>query len=135
MFTYRSVIRLHHTDAAGVVFFVSLFALAHECYEAFLDTAIPLGQLLDDGDIVIPIVHADADFKLPLRVSDPVRIEMVARAIGQTSFALDYVFRMTDDSIAAQVSTVHAAVSKASQESTAVPEPILAQLRTIAVPS
>jgi len=72
MFGYNCVIRLHHTDAAGVVFFASLFTLAHECYEAFLDNVSPLGKLLTDGDVLIPIVHAEADFKLPLRVSGAV---------------------------------------------------------------
>jgi len=132
MFGYSCVIRLQHSDAAGVVYFASLFALAHECYEAFLDSEIPLGQLLTDGDVVIPIVHAEADFKLPLHVSDQVRIEMTARTIGRTSFTLDYLFRMADNRIAAQVSTAHAVVSQSNQESSAVPERILAQLRTIA---
>jgi len=132
MFEYKTVIRLQHTDAAGVVFFASLFALAHECYEAFLDAENPLGQLLA-SDIAIPIVHAEADLKLPLRVSDHVRIEMVARSIGETSFTLDYVFRTDDDQMATQVSTVHAVISKSSQKSIAIPEAVLTQLRTIAV--
>jgi len=132
MFEHKTVIRLQHTDAGGVAFFASLFALAHECYEAFLDGVCPLGQILA-SDIAIPIVHAEADFRSPLHVSDHVRIEMVARSIGETSFTLDYVFRTDGDQMATQVSTVHAVISKSSQKSIAIPEAILTQLRTIAV--
>ena len=34
-----SVVRLHHTDAAGVIFCSRLLELAHEAYEALLDEA------------------------------------------------------------------------------------------------
>jgi len=126
---------LQHTDAAGVVFFVNLFAMAHECYEAFLDEACPLGRLLDGGeDIIMPIVHAEADFRRPLRISDRVIIEMVATAIGRASFTLSFTLRTADDKVAARVSTTHATISKESWKATAVPEQILAHLTTIAVP-
>ena len=36
-FEIKSSIKLHDTDAAGVVFFVSHFRIAHTAYEEFLE--------------------------------------------------------------------------------------------------
>ena len=133
MFEHRVTVRLQHTDAAGVAFFANVFIMAHECYEAFLDNACPLGRFLGDSeDVIMPIVHAEADFERPLRISDRVTIQMVATAIGRASFTLSYTLRTADDKVAARVSTAHATVSKETWKATALPEQILAHLKTIA---
>jgi hypothetical protein len=46
MYTYQTTIRLHHTDAAGVVFFSNLFVIAHDAYESFLESHLTLNTLL-----------------------------------------------------------------------------------------
>ena len=58
MYKYKTVIRLRHTDSAGIIFFVSLFDLAHECYESFLDPDFSLTSVIEQGEILMPIVHA-----------------------------------------------------------------------------
>ena len=66
MYHYQTTIRLHQTDAAGVVFFSNLFVIAHDAYESFLESHLPLNAILSDGVYIIPIVHAEADYLLPL---------------------------------------------------------------------
>ena len=61
MFEYKTTVRMFNTDAAGISFFASAFLYAHECYEAFMDDHLPLGKMLEDGEYLVPIVHAEAD--------------------------------------------------------------------------
>ena len=42
MYEYNTAIRMQHTDAYGVVFFASVFVLAHECYESFFERTVSL---------------------------------------------------------------------------------------------
>ena len=37
IFYYQTKIKLHETDAAGVIFFNNLFKIAHDAYEALLE--------------------------------------------------------------------------------------------------
>ena len=74
MYKYRTVIRLHLTDAAGVAYFANLFVLAHECYESFLEQDESLGSIIEQKEFIIPIVHAQADYRMPLKLSEKVVI-------------------------------------------------------------
>ena len=37
MFTYQTKIKLHDTDAAGVIFFANQFKIIHDAYESLLE--------------------------------------------------------------------------------------------------
>ncbi len=88
MYTYLTKIRLHHTDAAGILFFSNLFILAHDCYESFLDPDITFNMMFNDLDLVMPIVHAEADYHRPLRASDNLEIKLGLAKIGESSLPL-----------------------------------------------
>lgn len=114
-YTHRCVIGLHHTDAAGVVFFGRLFTLAHDAYQAFMaERGLPLGGILRDAPYVLPVVHAEADFHAPLRVDDAVEVELAVERVGKTSFTLVSTFRTPAGTAAATVRTVHAAADRAA---------------------
>lgn len=91
MYTFETTVRLHDTDAAGVIFFARQLTLAHSAFEHFLESVgLGLGPMLEHADYRIPIVHAEADYKAPIRVGDRLRIHITAGRIGSTSFTLDY---------------------------------------------
>ena len=71
MYTYQTKIKLHETDAAGLLFFSNQFKLVHDAYEELLETiGLGFAELIRNKDYFLPIVHAEADFKLPLFVDD-----------------------------------------------------------------
>ena len=128
-FRYDTRISLHHTDAAGVLFYSRLFELAHDAYERFLESAgFPLSELLDGRERLLLIVHAEADYHSPLRVADPVTIVVRPAGIGRHSFTLSYEFYTTGEKVAARVQTVHVAVDAASGRKAELPGPLRAGL-------
>lgn len=112
MFNHPTVIQLHHTDAAGILFFGHLFMLAHDAYQAAMAAlGLDLRRILDDGAYLLPIVHAEADFKAPLRVGDAIDIRVRVERLGRGSFTLVYDFVQGTGDVAATARTVHAAMA------------------------
>ncbi|MGE5152913.1 MAG: acyl-CoA thioesterase [Bdellovibrio bacteriovorus] len=106
-FEHAFEIRLHDTDAAGVLFFGHLFRHAHDAYEALMAAAgLPLQDLIRAG-ISLPIVHAEADFRTPMRQGDHIRVEVRVAEIRHRSFSLDYRFIHAHGDSCARARTVH----------------------------
>lgn len=108
-FKHASTIRLSQTDAGGVVYFAEYFNIAHQCYEAFLDTVMPVQAGIEAG-ILMPIVHAEADYQSPLRVSEKIVTELSTHKIKRSSYVMDYRIQKEDGSTAVTVQTVHAVI-------------------------
>ncbi|MAD59977.1 MAG: hypothetical protein CMH49_00505 [Myxococcales bacterium] len=110
MFRYSTCLKLRDTDAAGVAFFASYYAIAHDAYEAFLsEQGYSLVSWLDQ--VHLPIVHSEADYKAPLRLGDAFTIEVTCLRIGERSFTINYDF-CVEDKVSASLKTVHVAVQK-----------------------
>ena len=134
MFAHDTRVTLRDTDAAGITFFANHFTLAHVAYEAFLQHhGFPLGELLKTSPYLLPIVHAEADFRHPLQLGAAVRIEVTAARIGTKSFTLKYVMKTDDGAVASTVETVHAVIERAVWKSTEIPERLRAALHSIQV--
>ena len=111
MFAHETAIRLHHTDAAGVMFYARLFELMHEAFEEMLDQiGYPLPEDLADADIGYPIVHAEAHYRQPMRLGNRVTVHIDVLEIRPHSFMLQYRFALPDGRVAAKARTAHAAV-------------------------
>ncbi|MHC5173113.1 MAG: acyl-CoA thioesterase [Planctomycetota bacterium] len=121
MYTYQTTIRLHHTDAAGVVFFSHLFVIAHDAYETFLESHLRLNAILSEGVYIIPIVHAEADYLLPLSLSEKIRVELCLEQKGSSSFDLGYVIKKT----------IHTVQLKEDQKTVPIPDPLRNALEAI----
>lgn len=91
-FCYPYVVRFRDTDAAGVVFFAHLLAICHQAYEASLGEAgIDLGTFFSaQGELAVPIIHATADFKAPLRCGDRLWITGYPVPLGESRFEVQY---------------------------------------------
>lgn len=116
----KTTVRMHMTDAAGVVFYANLFVLAHDYYERWLEQYITLSEILEK-DIQIPIVHAEADYNLPIRLSDSITIELALVKKQSTSFTLQYTFLNADGKPAAQVQTVHVVIDGQTRQPMKIP--------------
>jgi 1,4-dihydroxy-2-naphthoyl-CoA hydrolase len=131
MFKIERTVRLHDTDAGGVVYFAHQLRIAHEAFEAFLDSVgIGVARLIDDG-CHLPIVHAEADFTAPLRVGDLVTVEVAADRIGETSFTVLYRFLKSGRTAAGNARTVHVALDAKAGAKRKIPEPLRAALKSL----
>jgi YbgC/YbaW family acyl-CoA thioester hydrolase len=133
MYTHQTTIRLHHTDAAGLLFFAEQFKLAHDAYESFMESiGFPFAPLLRASQYLLPIVHAEADFGAALNTGDKIAIQVTAERIGDTSFTLGYALLRNGSDPVGAVKTVHVLIDKRTgQAITLLPE-LRARLAAIA---
>ena len=126
MFLYKRTIHLSETDATGVLYFSQAFKIAQEAFEVFLSSReFSLNEMISKEDFVMPIVHAQSDYTVPLRVGDAVEIQLEAIEVGRSSFTL--CTRFYDPRRDVEVGTtkiVHVVVSKQTGKSISIPPAI-----------
>jgi 1,4-dihydroxy-2-naphthoyl-CoA hydrolase len=128
---YRFRIALHDTDSAGVLFFGHLFRHAHDAYEAAMARiGWPIDRLIRGGELGLPVVHADADFRRPLRHGDPVRVALAVETVARERFTVGYQF-WRDDERAAIAKTVHVAIDPRSGGVCALPRALVQALERL----
>lgn len=131
MFIHTTTVRLHDTDAAGVLYFANQFRLAHEAYEAFMELAgASLPAMLKKGNLALPIVHAESDYRTPLRVGDILTITLRLHRLGKTSFTLASRISANGQT-AGYVTTTHVAIHRRSGGKTPLPPALKRALQTI----
>ena len=133
MFSYSTRLKLRDTDAAGVAFFAAYYAIAHDAYEAFLESAdAPLHSWL--SEVHLPIVHSEADYKAPLTLGTSFSVNIHCERLGTKSFTLSYQFS-SDHQVFANLKTVHVTVSSgfAKTKAISIPNELKDLLNTIMV--
>lgn len=129
MFTYQTTIKMHETDAAGFLFYGYLFTIAHDAYEAFLDSAgFSISSILRDSDFMIPIVHAEADYYIPVSVSDRITVQLQIENIGETSFSIIYDIINEMGKIIAHAKTIHTVIDKQHKNKMKIPNAVITAL-------
>jgi 1,4-dihydroxy-2-naphthoyl-CoA hydrolase len=131
-FRYRFQIRLHDTDAAGVLFFAHLLRHAHDAYESMMHTSgLPLDAWLrEPGRPALPITEASARFERPMRHGDQIEVELRVDELRRRSFALGYVFRDAAGRTCALARTVHVMIGdEGNTEATHLPDDLARVLR------
>lgn len=125
MYKHTTTIKLHDTDAAGVLFFGNQFKLIHDAYQAMLEeSGVNFKHLVMESDYALPIVHAESDYKGHVGVGDKLTIAVRLESIGTTSFTLEYTLLNARKDIVGTASTVHAAIDKETCEKIPLPEEI-----------
>jgi len=129
MYRYQTKIKLHETDAAGVLFFTNQLKMAHDAYESLLESiGFGFTELVRGKDFFLPIVHSESDYKSPLSVGDPVEIQATVANIGKTSFTLTYKLFDATQTIVGTARTVHVAVDKKTRQKIPLPADLHAKL-------
>ncbi|SPD75698.1 conserved hypothetical protein [uncultured Desulfobacterium sp.] len=131
MYNYTITIRLHHTDAAGILFYASLFTIAHECYETFLEPEVTFHSMVNELGLIMPIVHAEADYHKPLRVSDRITIRLSLANMGNSSFSLRYDIYTENNEHAATIKTIHVIRDSTGKNPISLPEKLKQKLRIL----
>lgn len=123
MFEYVRRVGMRDADAAGIMFFARYLSLVHEAYEEmFALHGANFKDLIDAHGIILPIVHVDADYRLPLAVSDRTTIALAVTDIKQRTYRVVFKFYRDDRQLAAEGNIVHACVDYGSRK--AVPLPV-----------
>ncbi len=120
-------IRFQDVDAAGILFFARVFDLFHDAFFAGLaDRGIRFPEVLAAGRWASPLVHAEADYRRPMRFGDRVVVELARVEFGATSITTRYRIRGADDPerLHASGHLVHAFVSLPDFRSCPVPEEV-----------
>jgi len=115
-------VRLKHSDAAGVIFFANAFQVEQEFFERWLESGgLSLRGMLDGSHAPTPVVHCEADYRMPIRCGDRLTARIDAIEIGRSAFTLSWKFSLGDaQAIAARVKRV--AIDRRAGESTDLPE-------------
>lgn len=89
--TIRYRIRWGDTDAAGIVFYPNYFHwFDMATHEFFRSIGLTVTQLMDEG-VVLPILNATSDFKMPLYYDDEVEVRSSISEVRNKSFRIDHV--------------------------------------------
>ncbi|HEU0006250.1 MAG TPA: thioesterase family protein [Terriglobia bacterium] len=116
------------TDMAGIMHFSNFFRFMEAAETAFFRS---LGLSIYPKDfhtVGWPRVHADCDFKSPLRFEDLVEVHLLVRAKGEKSLTYTFIFHKLNEPPVREVArgtVVTACVSrdKAGGKMSAVPIP------------
>ncbi len=89
-FINPKLVRFHHCDSAGIVFYPQYYYLLHETQEDFLShIGFSLYDMIDQG-IGVPIVDMKTQFCGMCRQGDEIEIELSLSKIGGSSIAMEY---------------------------------------------
>lgn len=122
-FTYNTRVRFHEADPAGLAFFANILTYCHTAYEELLLAGgAPLADLLKDGKLGLPLVHAEADFKAPLMYGAPIRVTVVVAELKERTFTLAHTITDDGGNTLATARTVHACIDRSIRKTTALPE-------------
>jgi acyl-CoA thioesterase FadM len=121
-FSEHLVVRLSHTDAAGVIFYPKVFEFEQELFERWLELGgFSLRDMLAGRLAPTPIVHCEADYRLPVRAGDKLVAQLVGVDIGRSGYTLQWAFsRGGEPAFSARVKRV--AIDPRAGESIDLPE-------------
>jgi 4-hydroxybenzoyl-CoA thioesterase len=127
-FEYQRPIRFADEDHAQIVYYPRFFHFFHEAFEEmFAAQGVPYRACLDE-QVGWPAVHAEADYKRPVRFGDRLAITVSVTRVGDTSATFEYVgTRVGDDGPAVTGKIVVACL----EMSTMRPQPIPAKYRAL----
>ena len=132
MYTYQTKIKLHETDAAGTLFFADQYKLIHDAFESFMEgMGFSIADMIQTKDFLLPIVHSEADHKLPLHAGEPIEIRVTVANIGKTSFTLSYKLLNATKNSPGTAQTVHVSVDKQTRKKIPLPSDLHARLEEL----
>lgn len=121
-FSEHMAVRLSHTDAAGVLFYPRIFDLEHELFERWLELGgFSVRQMLERRLAPTPIVHCEADYRLPVRTGDVLTARLAGAGVGRSGYTLVWTFSRGAD-LAMRVLVKRVAIDPAAGESIDLPE-------------
>lgn len=127
---------MYDTDAAGILYFANQFRFAHDAFESLMASeGLNFQQMFEVEPFLFVIVHAESDYKISLKVGDPITVRTWIENIGTTSFSIAYHIYKNDEILVGTAKTVHVCIDKHTREKTPIPEKPLGFLRKYLAPT
>lgn len=100
-FTARHRIEFAETDLAGIMHFSNYFRLMERTEHAFY-RSIGMSVMMphEGSEIGFPRVHAECDYRRPLRFEDEVDVVLTVREIREKSVVFDFIFQLASEETA-----------------------------------
>ena len=89
-----------------------------------------IDRIIKQSDFLLPVVHAEADYKKGLSLGEELTIAMKAE-VRTRSFAISYRITDVQGNVAAELQTVHASINNKTKKIIPLPEEIKKGLETI----
>lgn len=132
MFTYQHKLKLHETDAGGILFFSNQFKIVHDAYECVLENiGFSFAELTKNQNFFLPIVHAEADYTAPLQVGDLIEVTVTTEHVGTSSFVFSYRLTKSDGTLAGTAKTVHVTTDKGTKEKIPLPSALREKIEAL----
>lgn len=132
MYIHHSTVKLHDTDAAGVMFFGNQFHLAHDCYEAMMaHIGCSLASILAAGECMVLIVRAEGEYKKSLTTEEKIELRLTIERIGKSSYTIFQEIRNAAGELTGTVRTVHVCVDRATKKTCPLPDKLRAALAKV----
>jgi YbgC/YbaW family acyl-CoA thioester hydrolase len=98
-YEYRIVreVEFSDTDMAGIMHFSNFFRFMEAAEHAFFRSLGFSVHTTVPEPLGWPRVHADCDFRAPLRFEDSVEVRLLVREIREKSLAYSFVFRKLNE--------------------------------------
>ncbi len=125
-------VRLHDTDAAGLLFFARQLYFCHDVYEELLRRiGMPMEELIAKADFFVPIVHAEAQFLRAVDVGQLLNISVNVAALGISSYTLGYAIYDEHGEQVGTGKTVHVTVSRDERKKIRLPAELRSALANL----
>lgn len=114
MFCADKLIRFHHCDPAGIVFYPQYFVLFHELLEDWFAQGLGLdyAQFVRTQGMGLPTVKLECEFLAPVAMGEVLRLELSVQQIGASSLTLAVLGSSAGrDVLRATQTLVHAALA------------------------
>jgi 4-hydroxybenzoyl-CoA thioesterase len=98
-FETDKLIRFHHCDPAGIVFYPQYFVLFNELVEDWFNggLGIDFGSFHAVERLGVPMAHIECDFLSPSKIGEVLRFRLAVKKIGTSSLTLAVDARAHDE--------------------------------------
>jgi 4-hydroxybenzoyl-CoA thioesterase len=98
-FETDKLIRFHHCDPAGIVFYPQYFVLFNELVEDWFNGGLGMdfGNFHAVDRLGVPMAHIECDFLSPSKVGEVLRFRLAVKKIGTSSLTLAVDARAADE--------------------------------------
>ena len=98
-FQTERLIRFHHCDPAGIIFYPQYFVLFNELVEDWFNEALGIDYAAFHtvDRLGTPMAHIECDFLSPSRIGEVLRFRVAVAKIGASSLTLAVDVRAGDD--------------------------------------
>lgn len=129
-FKAKNRVRMHDTDAAGILYFPRQFRFCHDAFEDLFDAmGFSYKDLFHNLNFSFVVVHAESDYKVSLVVGDKLDVHIHLVKIGTTSLTFAYEIFKEGAILTGSAKTVHVCIDRKKRVKMPVPQEVIAKLK------